>query len=151
MLDITRLSAELGVNRVKVYNYLEFLQGVFFIHLIPKYSKSIDRSVAGGKKVCFSDTGLLNIIGNITDGQLFENAVANQLLHYGTLTYFNKRNTSEIDFILNLDIAIETKQTGTFNDYKKLEKISTDLGIEKYYVVSRKYTDLKGFLSPSAF
>jgi len=151
ILDVTRLSAELGVNRVKVYNYLEFLQGVFFIHLTPKYSKSIDRSVAGGKKVYFSDTGLLNIIGKITDGQLFENAVANQLLHYGSLSYFNKRNTSEIDFILNLDTAIEVKQTGTPGDYKKLEKTAKELGIEKYYLISRKYLDLKGFFSPVSF
>jgi uncharacterized protein len=148
ILDVTRLSEELGINRVKMYNYLEFLQGIFFIHLIPKYTKSIDRSVAGGKKVCFSDTGLLNIIGRTTEGQLFENAIANQLLHYGALSYFNKRNTCEIDFILNLETAIEVKKTGTLNDFKKLEKNARDIGIEKYYLVSRKYLDIKGFLSP---
>ncbi|MDP2365714.1 MAG: ATP-binding protein, partial [Ignavibacteria bacterium] len=74
ILDVTKLSNELGVNRVKIYNYLELLQGVFFIKLIPKYSKSIDRTVAGGRKVYFSDTGLLNTIGKVNDGQLFENA-----------------------------------------------------------------------------
>lgn len=151
ILDVTRLSNELGINRVKIYNYLEFLQGIFFIHLIPKYSNSIDRSVAGGKKVCFSDTGLLNIIGKTTEGQLFENAVANQLMHYGTLSYFNKRNTNEIDFIINLDIAVEVKQTGTPGDIKKLEKIAGEIGIGKYYLVSRKYMDQKEFLSPMAF
>jgi uncharacterized protein len=151
ILDVTRLSNELGVNRVKMYNYIEFLQGIFFIHLLPRYSKSIDRSVAGGKKVFFSDTGLLNVIGKTTEGQLFENAVANQLMHYGALSYFNKRNTSEIDFILNLDTAIEVKQTGTMSDIIKLEKIAGEIGIEKYHLVSRKYLDQKVFLSPMAF
>ena len=67
ILDITKLASELGVNRVKIYNYLEFLEGVFFLQLIPKFSKSIDRSIAGGKKVYFSDTGILNIIGKVNE------------------------------------------------------------------------------------
>ncbi len=107
MIDITRISGELGINRVKVYNYLELLQGVFFIKLVPKFSGSIDRSVAGGKKVYFEDTGLLNIIGKVNAGQLFENAAANQLGHYGDLSFFNKRGESEIDFILNKEMALK--------------------------------------------
>lgn len=148
ILDVTRLSAELGINRVKAYHYLEFLQGVFLLNLVPKYSKSIDRSVAGGKKVYFSDTGLLNVIGKTTEGQLFENAVANQLLNFGPLAYYNKRNTTEIDFILDQQIGFEVKQTGTTGDFIKLEKNAKELGLEKYYLVSRKYIDIKGFLSP---
>ena len=49
LLDVTRLSSELGINRVKNYNYLEFLEGTFFLRLIPKFTHNIDRSVAGGK------------------------------------------------------------------------------------------------------
>src|SRR3989338_8765161 len=49
MLDVTRLSSELGVDRVKIYRFLEFLQGTFFIRLLPRFSRSIDRAVAGGK------------------------------------------------------------------------------------------------------
>jgi predicted AAA+ superfamily ATPase len=148
ILDITRISAELGIHRVKAYHYLEFLQGVFFIHLIPKFTKSIDRSVAGGKKIYFSDTGLLNIIGKTNEGQLFENAVANQLLHHGSLAFYNKRNTAEIDFILDQQIAFEVKQTGTPGDITRLEKNSKELDLKQYFLVSRKYLDMKGFLSP---
>jgi len=149
ILDVTRLSAELGINRVKAYHYLEFLQGVFLVNLVPKFSKSIDRSVAGGKKVYFSDTGLVNIIGKTTEGQLFENAVANQLMNYGTLSYYNKRNTTEIDFILNYRIGFEVKQTGTPGDFTKLEKSAKELGLEKYFLVSKKYMDTIGFMSPA--
>jgi predicted AAA+ superfamily ATPase len=31
ILDITKISSELGINRVKLYDYLEFLQGTFFM------------------------------------------------------------------------------------------------------------------------
>jgi len=141
ILDVTKLSNELEINRVKIYGYLELLQGVFFIKLIPKYSKSIDRTVAGGRKVYFADTGLLNIIGKVNDGQLFENAVANQLSYYGDLFYYNKRSISEIDFILNKDIAFEVKLKSSPGDLKKLEKNAAELGLNRYYLISKNFSE----------
>ena len=141
ILDISKLSIELGANRVKIYSYLELLQGLFFIKLIPRYSKSIDRSVAGGRKVYFTDTGLLNIIGRVNDGQLFENAVANQLINYGDLSYYNKRSKSEIDFILNKEIAFEVKLKSSLADLKKLEKNAGTLDLKTYYLVSKNFSD----------
>lgn len=136
ILDVTRLSSELGINRVKVYNYLEFLEGIFFLRLIPKFTHSIDRSVAGGKKVYFSDTGILNLVTKISIGQLLETTVANQLQQYGMVSYYNKRNTAEIDFILNGEIALEVKQKAIEPDIHKLEKLANSLSIQKYYIVS---------------
>jgi len=59
-LDITRISSELGVDRRKVYSYIEYLQGTFFIRLIPRLAAGIDKSIAGGKKICYCDNGILN-------------------------------------------------------------------------------------------
>ena len=123
LLDITKLSSELGVNRVKMYNYLEFLKNIFFLTLLPKYSKSVDRSIVGGKKVYFSDTGILNLVAKVTEGQLLEVAVANQLAYYGELSFYNKRNSAEIDFILNKEIAFEVKQKAIESDYKRLQNL----------------------------
>ncbi len=139
ILDVTKLASELGVNRVKIYNFIEFLQGIFFLKLIPKFSKSIDRSIAGGKKIYFSDTGILNLVAKVTDGQLLETAVCNQLAIYGDLSFYNKRNTSEIDFICDNKIAFEVKTKCDLSDVEKLKKISFSLGINKYYVASKKY------------
>lgn len=141
MLDITKLSSESGINRVKLYDYLEFLQGVFFIKLIPKFSASIDRSVAGGKKIYFSDNGILNAIGRVNDGQLLENSAANQLSFYGELSFYNKRNTAEIDFILDKKIAFEVKTKAAEKDLTKLENICGRIGIEKSYLISLNYTN----------
>lgn len=148
MLDVTRLSGELSVDRVKLYRFLEFLQGTFFIRLLPKFSKSIDRSVAGGKKVYFSDTGLLNIIGKVSEAQIFENAVINQLTRYGKVSFYNKRNTAEIDAILDKNTAFEIKLTGTSSDLSKLSVLSADLGISQALVISKKFQERDGFLSP---
>ncbi|ROL61822.1 ATP-binding protein [Bacteroidetes/Chlorobi group bacterium ChocPot_Mid] len=148
MIDISRLSSELGVNRVKLYNYLELLQGVFLIKLIPKYSDSIDKSVAGGKKVYFADNGLLKIIGNINDGQLLENTVANQLSNYGEIAFYNKRNTAEIDFILNKQIAFEVKLRTTERDFKKTQNLCSKIGIKDFWLVSLKYSETQKTIFP---
>ena len=148
ILDITKISSELKITRVKVYNYLALLQGFFFLYLVPKFSKSIDRAVAGGKKVYFADTGLLNIIGKVNEGQLFENAVANQLKEYGELSYYNNRNKSEIDFILNKDAAFEVKLNAIERDNKKLERLTNKLGIKKFYLISRNFAELPNVVCP---
>lgn len=136
MIDVTRLASELSVNRVKIYNYLEFLEGIFFLKMVPKYSESIDRSVAGGKKVYFADTGILNLVAKVTEGQLLETAVANQLSNWGELSFYNKRNKAEIDFILNKEIAFEVKQKPVEQDYRKLERLAGEIGIGRQYLIS---------------
>ena len=141
ILDITKLAGELGTHRVKIYNYLEFLQAVFFIKLVPKYSASIDRSVAGGKKVYFSDSGLLNIIGKVNEGQLFENTIANQLSNYGELSYYNHRNTAEIDFILNKEVALEVKLRGSSPDILKLDKLAAGIGLKNHWLISKNFME----------
>lgn len=148
MLDVTRLSSELGIDRVKVYRFLEFLQGTFFIRLLPRFSKSIDRAVAGGKKVYFNDTGLLNVIGKVNEAQVFENAIINQLSSYARVSFYNKRNTAEIDAILDRDTTFEIKLNGTQQDLSKLASLSSELSIVQSYVISKRFQESKGFLSP---
>jgi len=143
MLDITRISSEMGVERLKIYHYLEFLQGIFLIHLLPRFSKGVDRSVAGGKKVYFADTGLLNLIGKVNESQLFENAIINQLANYGPVSFYNQRNVSEIDAIVNKEIALEIKLRGTPSDLNKLKKQCEKLGIANYAVISKYFSEEK--------
>ncbi len=149
MIDVTKLASELGVSRPKIYAYLEFLQGVFFIRLLPKFSKSIDRSIAAGKKVYFTDTGLLRALGNVNDAQLFENAVINQLSRYGAVSFYNKRNTAEIDAVLNKKIAFEVKIKGDEQDFQKLDRLARELEIESGRVISRDFVDSPHIISGS--
>ena len=151
LLDVTRIASELGVNRPKAYGYLEFLQGTFIIKLLSRYAKGVDRSVAGGKKVYFSDTGLLRMIGNVNDSQLFENGAVNQMSKYGKISFYNKRNTEEIDLILENKTAFEIKLKGVPNDYARLKKIASKLKISDAHVVSKEFIDKDGFISPVIF
>lgn len=144
MLDVTKLSSELGVTRAKIYSYLEFLQGVFFIRLVSKYAKGIDRAVASGRRVYFTDTGILNTVGNVNDSQLFENSTINQLSDYGDLSFYNHRNKAEIDVIVNKKSAFEIKLTGTAADVKKVNGLAGKLGIKSATVISKKFVDIGG-------
>ncbi len=148
MLDISKLASELGVERSKIYNYLEFLQGTFFIRLIPKFSESIDRAVAGGKKLYFADTGLLTVLGGASAGQLLENALINQLASYGKISFYNQRNTAEIDAIIDKKVAIEIKLHGTPSDLKKLQKYSGLLSIKKSWIMTQAYVTDSNFTNP---
>lgn len=148
MIDISKIASELGINRVKVYNYMEFLQGIFFLKLVSKHSKSIDKSVAAGKKVYFSDTGILNLVAKVTEGQLFETAICNQLEPYGQLSFYNKRNSAEIDFILNHETAFEVKMKADQGDLDKLKKLAEVVQISKYFLISKKYTEIDKTIFP---
>lgn len=149
LLDVSKLASELKIDRVKTYAYLEFLQGVFFIKLLPKYSKSIDRSVAGGRKLYFADNGILNIMSRLNDGQIFENAVVAQLAQYGELKFYNKKNREEIDIILG-NTAMEIKINPDKKDLSKLEKLSKKLSLDSALLLSKKYSTDKKVL-PAVF
>ena len=148
MIDVSKIATELGINRGKVYNYMEFLQGIFFLKLVSKHSKSIDKSVAAGKKVYFSDTGILNLVAKVTEGQLLETAVCNQLEAYGNVTFYNKRNTAEIDFILNHETALEVKMKADQVDLDKLTKLIKVVQMSDYFVITKKYMEMDKVIFP---
>lgn len=140
-LDITKLASELGVNRYKIYSYLEFLEAAFVIRLVSIYTKSIDKKIASNKKVYFLDTGLINKIVKLNEGELFENTVFNLLSRYGEISYFHVKTGHEIDFILNHKIALEVKSKATVSDFLQLDRLSSKIGITKKYIISKEYVE----------
>lgn len=91
---------------------------------------------------------VLNLIAKVTEGQLFETAVCNQLEHYGRLTFYNKRNTAEIDFILNDEIAFEVKLKATQGDLDKIKKLAGVVQVNNYYAISKKFVDTDKVIFP---
>jgi uncharacterized protein len=88
------------------------------------------------------------LVAKVTDGQLLETAVANQLANYGELSFYNKRNKSEIDFIVNKEIAFEVKQKAVETDLKKLQNLSKEIGIEKHYLISNTFSEIENTIYP---
>lgn len=139
-LEISKLSVELGVSRETIYSYLSFLEGTYVIFLVTPFTKSVDREISGSRKIYFCDNGFLTQISRVNEGQLIENAAFLNLRKYGKLHYYQKRNGTEIDFILpEQKIAFEIKQTGTKSDLDKLEKHAKSLNFKKYYVLTKNF------------
>jgi len=145
-LDIQKLSSELGVSRPSIYEYLAFLEGTYFIHLIKPFSKSKDVEVRGSEKVYICDSGLLNNTVQVSEGALFENNIFQLLRPKGRLHYYQKAKSREIDFILNGKEAYEVKLRASARDLASFEKTSKELNIEKFKLVSKSYTNLTNTL-----
>jgi len=154
-LDISKLSDELSVSRQTIIQYISFLESTYFIKLIKPYSTNIDSEIRKSPKIYFCDSGMLNVFSglsknlvgtstkNVDEGLLFENNVMQNLINYGQLNFYQRKSGMEIDFILNKQTAYEVKLTPTASDLRKLEKISADLGLKEFFIISKNYSRLK--------
>ncbi len=146
-LNVTRLSSELGISRETIYSYIAFLEGTYFLFLLPPFSRSVDREVSGTKKVYICDNGIITYLATISEGNRLENAVYLNLRKYGKLRYYQKRSGAEIDFLLtDKNVAFEVKNRGSFPDYCKLEKVSRSIGFNSFYVITQSFINKEGFI-----
>lgn len=146
-LNLSKIGSEIGITRQTLYSYLSFLEATYFITLVSPFSKSIDREVAGAKKVYLCDTGILNHLGKVSSGTLLENSVFNLLKSMDEVNYYQRRTGVEIDFILkNKNVALEVKETGTIHDKKKLLELSHDLKFKESYVICKNFNKDGGFI-----
>lgn len=79
----------------------------------------------------------MRLILGLGSGAKFENAVFNQLKHYGEVAYYALKTGNEIDFILNKNQAFEVKETATASDLRTTQSLAQNLKIEKSFVVGR--------------
>jgi hypothetical protein len=150
LLDITKLASEAGISRDTVYAYLSFLEGTYFISLITPYTKNVDREVSGRRKVFLCDNGFLSLFSKVSQGNLLENAVYNNLRKYGDVHYYQRHTGVEIDFVLpGHSLALEVKNTGSHHDLRKLEKLSSSIGMYNYYVLTQNYSPVDGIVPAS--
>ena len=138
-IDAQKLSRELGVTRVTINEYLAFLEGTYFISLISPYSTNSDVEIRSAKKVYLCDSGLVNNLGNVPFGAVFENAIYHQLRLKGEVKYYQRKSGVEIDFITGED-AFEVKTKGSDYDLKRLQRIIKPLPVSKANVISFEYS-----------
>lgn len=135
-LDFAKISALTGLSKPTVTNYIEMFEKTYLIQRISVASKNPDREIVKAKKLFFCDNGILNRLAKVSGGVLFENAIYNQLHHFGGLSYYALKTGHEIDFILNNDIAFEVKETATPADWQQIIKLSKNLGLSNFTIIS---------------
>ncbi len=143
-VDYTKIGSLLGINRLKVKDYILLLEHTYLIKIVKPFTKGIDKEITKQAKFYFADTGLLQICGQLSSGAIFENAIALQLSNIGELNYYEKSSGTEIDFILNQKTAIEVKETPSSADLSTVNKRAQPLALENNMVIGRQ-------LAPSNF
>lgn len=136
-LDISKLASMMGISRIIIENYLDLLEQSYLIRTIPVLSNSPDREITKARKIYFLDNGIASISADAGSGAMFENAVFNQLLHKGSISYFQLKTGKEIDFILNKEACFEVKETATESDLKTVSNLAQNLSIDQYNVIGR--------------
>ncbi len=140
-IEVQKLASELGLNRATVNEYLEFLQGTYFISLISPYSTNKDIEIRSAKKVYLCDSGMARHLGQNEFGKVFENTIYHQLRTQGEVRYYQRKSGVEIDFILNEKLAWEVKTKANKHDISQLDRLVKELGLNRGKVISFEYTN----------
>lgn len=159
-VEVSKLATSLQVSRPTIYNYLSFFEQTYLIHLIKPISGSSDVQIRTLPKLYFNDSGIINRIGRVSLGSLFENTIFNQLytkakysfptkFSQTLVSYYQLKTGAEIDFIYQEKIAYEVKTTAHFQDLNALKKNADKIKIRDYKIVSMEKTQLTNhFLYP---
>lgn len=145
--EVGKLAESLDISRQTLSGYLDFFEQTYLIYYLRPISGSRDVQIKHLPKIYFGDTGILNRIGQVSRGQLFENKIFNQLLagltYKGKLGefaqsigYYQVKSGAEIDFIIDRKTAYEVKTSGGGFDIRKLERTAGKLGITDCRVIT---------------
>lgn len=145
-LDISKMANTVNLSRQTVENYIYLLENTYFIKTIPVYSLNADREIVKARKVYFLDNGIATQFADLSSGSKFENAIFNQLHHFGEVSYYQLKTGQEIDFIIDKKIAFEVKETAYAIDYKKMMNLAKNVHIEKGYVLGKNNTLFESFV-----
>lgn len=144
-VEYTKLSSLTGLSRPTVTNYISFFEKTYLITTVSVFTKNVDREIVKARKLYFCDTGLANILADLSSGAQFENTLFNQLSRIGQVQYFALKTGHEIDFILDANLAIEAKETPIEGDLTHLTQMAKNAGIVSSKLVGRhkspRFTD----------
>ncbi|MCC6412486.1 MAG: ATP-binding protein [Saprospiraceae bacterium] len=146
-LDVSKLSSLSGISRYAVENYLTLFEQSYLIKTLPVTSKSPDRELVKARKLYFLDNGMASFAADLGSGAKFENAVFNQLHHYGSLFYYALKTGNEIDFVLDKKTAFEVKETAAETDLKNTMMLAQNIDVDECFVIGRHPNNaFEGFL-----
>lgn len=136
-VEYSTLSRLIGLSRPTVTNYIAFFEKTYLISMVPVFTRNTGREIVKSKKLYFCDTGVANILAELSSGAQFENTLFNQLSRAGSLQYYALKTGNEIDFILNGTLAIEAKETPTENNLTALSRLSSASRLSDFRLVGR--------------
>jgi len=150
LVNVSELSATLGVTKITVDKYLAVMQKSFHIFLTRPFYKNIRKELTKMPKVYFGDLGMRNFFKNNFNnfydrddrGQLLENGVFRQFLNQHDtedIKFWRTRDKKEVDFVIEEKRAFEVKtKSSNYNDEKYKLFLASYPQISLNYIVLEK-------------
>ncbi|MCF6319242.1 MAG: ATP-binding protein [Proteobacteria bacterium] len=114
-LSINKIAKILQISPDTSKRYLSYFESTYLIHLLPRWSKT-NQKLLSAKKIYASDLGIKHLFMGERDlGSYFENYIYLNLRNRKIL-YYLYENTTEIDFITDDKILIESKFYSQLNE-----------------------------------
>ncbi len=98
-----RIRGITGLGLETIEKYINYLEQVYFIFAVKRYSTKVREQILSPKKIYSIDTGLANIAGfKISEnlGPLLENMIFIELKRRGYKVYYFQYNNKEVDFVV---------------------------------------------------
>ena len=158
----TLKSLNYEIGKTTLLNYLNYLEGSYFIHSLPIFSPKIKDQLQYPRKVYFIDNGFINTLSirlskNI--GRSCENTVAIELLRRYSkndveLYYWKDRRGKEVDFVIKDGIRMRQLiqvcyDVGDYDTRKRetdaLLKAGKELGCKNLLIITGDYEGTEEF------
>ncbi|MGE5343869.1 MAG: ATP-binding protein [Candidatus Omnitrophota bacterium] len=136
-VSVYKISNTLKTSSETISRYLQLLEEVYLIYLVPRFG-STNQMMVSPKKIYAADLGIRNLFtGFINIGRVFENYV--YLKIKDSQPVYVLENQLEIDFFINNEVLVEVKFQEDIKDKQKefFEKFKA-----KHKQVIRNFEDL---------
>jgi hypothetical protein len=146
LVNFTRLGTDMVMNANTVRNYVEILETIFLVRLIPAWSSGATARAVGAAKVVFVDSGLAHNaaagavskppIGGLLEGFVISE-IARQLTWASTtvrLFHYRDRDQNEVDVLLEdnagtvVGVEVKAAETVRSQDFQGLRLLQRRLG-----------------------
>jgi hypothetical protein len=146
-VNVSEIGKIVGLSRITVQNYIEFLEQTYLIRTLPAYSSSADVRSRLQRKVYFVDTGIATVNADLSGGAKFENTTVHQLSQYGELSYADVQGEIDVALRERLSadgedarervVALEMKETPTASDLRTLQRRAQAIDADECRIMGR--------------
>jgi predicted AAA+ superfamily ATPase len=160
VINFSKMANEVGVSSPSIREYFHILEDTLVGNLIPLWRKSPTRKPGSSARFYFFDPGVANTLAGINSldpasdlyGRCFEQFIYMELKAWMTyrrkrlsISYWQKSNAYEVDFLLGNEFAIEVKSTTKLNsdDLCGLKEILHEVPVRQRILVSRDPTAIE--------
>lgn len=160
LLNFAKLASDTAIPASTIREYYSILEDTLLGFMLEPFTKSKKRKAVATAKFYLFDTGITHTLAQTktldrnTDiyGRSFEHWIGMELLSYLSyrrirelLCFWRTKHQQEVDFVIDDQIAIETKATKQINprDIKNLQTLKEENIFKKYFLISQDPIETK--------